>query len=84
MVGLQHQLHRDSPDSMLQYSVTAALLATLLEKHTSFPCRGDEGGRLLTHLAQLVTNAHAVTTLHETEGGDVSQVLSKLMLRCLA
>ena len=32
------------------------------------------GALLLRHLAQLVTNAHAITELQETEGGEVRQV----------
>jgi len=89
--SLQHHLQRMAPDEVFQYTVTAALLLTVLEKNTSFISDGRNkgsplkttpehdllvafvGGLILRHLAQLVSNAHAVTSLLETEG-EVAQV----------
>ena len=98
VLGLQHHLDRLPAEDQFQYTVTAALLTTVLHRHTAFLCPsralpgilgirplgpGMEveesllhfvGALLLRHLAQLVTNAHAITELQETEGGEVRQV----------
>ena len=98
VLSLQHHLDRLPADDQFQYTVTAALLTTVLHRNTAFLCpsralpgilgvrplgpgmEAEEsllhyvGALLLRHLAQLVTNAHAITELQETELGDVRQV----------
>ena len=98
VLSLQHHLDRLPAEDQFQYTVTAALLTTVLHRHTAFLCpsralpgilgirplgpgmEADEsllhfvGALFLRHLAQLVTNAHAITELQETDGGDVKQV----------